>query len=313
MDPIVENSREIIRKGSKSFATAASLFDEDTRASVYLLYAWCRRCDDLIDGQELGFGCENISPEEARQRLQGLRQLTRDALAGKQVEDPVFAGLQRVAQRYRIPDRYPMDLIDGFAMDVEGREYHVLEDTLLYAYHVAGVVGVMMAYVMGAKDPAVLRRAADLGIAFQLTNISRDVMDDFANGRIYLPGTWLAEAGVPADELALPEHRAAVFEVVKRLLAVADRYYESAGEGVRALGFRAGWAICTASGVYRDIGALVLQRGPGAWDRRAVVSSRKKILWGVRGGLRAAGAATIDRLREAPPRAPDLWIKPDLC
>ena len=258
-------------------------------------------------------GAKTFPPEEARRRLDTLRTLTHQALSGESTEHPAFAGLQRVAQRYEIPERYPMELIDGFAMDVAGREYRSLEDTLEYCYHVAGVVGVMMAYVMGVKEPAVLSRAADLGIAFQLTNISRDVMDDAANGRVYLPIDWLAAAGVPVGEIERQDHRAAVYAIVERLLGVADRYYCSANEGIRALGFRAGWAVSTASGVYGDIGSVVREREAAAWDQRAFVSTPRKLKWVVSGAWRALTAVSFDRRREAPPRAPDLWMKPDLC
>ena len=313
MSDIAASSREIIRKGSKSFAAAARLFDAETRNDVYLLYAWCRYCDDLIDGQELGFGHAEITPDEARARLEKLRSATLDAVNGGPVEEPAFVGLQRVVAKYQIPARYPLELIDGFAMDVAGKDYRTLEDTLLYCYHVAGVVGVMMAFVMGVRQPEVLGRAADLGIAFQLTNISRDVMDDAANDRVYLPADWLREAGVPDGEIADPARRQAVFSVVRRLLEIADRYYASAADGVRSLGFRAGWAVSTASGVYRDIGSLVLERGSQAWDQRAYVPTSRKLLWGLRGAGRALTAVGFERRREAPPRAADLWIKPDLC
>ena len=118
MSDLAVNSREVIRKGSKSFAAAARLFDADTRDDVYLLYAWCRYCDDLIDGQELGFGHEEITPAEAASRLERLRAGTLDALNGRRVTEPAFRGLQRVAEKHRIPHRYPLELIDGFAMDV---------------------------------------------------------------------------------------------------------------------------------------------------------------------------------------------------
>jgi phytoene synthase len=313
LSDIAASSREIIRKGSKSFAAAARLFNSETRNDVYLLYAWCRYCDDLIDGQELGFGHTEISDDEAQARLAGLRSATMDAVKGRPVDEPAFIGLQKVVAKYQIPARYPLELIDGFAMDVAGKQYRTLEDTLLYCYHVAGVVGVMMAFVMGVRQPEVLSRAADLGIAFQLTNISRDVMDDAANDRSYLPTDWLREAGVPDGKIADPDQREAVFAVVRRLLETADRYYASAADGIRALGFRAGWAISTASGVYRDIGSLVLSRGPRAWDERAYVPTSRKMLWGLRGMGRALNAVGLERRREAPPRAADLWIKPDLC
>lgn len=313
LDAVAERSREIIRQGSKSFAAAARLFAEDTRADVYKLYAWCRYCDDLIDGQELGFGREQISQADSKARLAFLRRETERALAGEQVEEPAFLGLQQVAARHEIPARHPLDLIHGFEMDVRGYQYRELEDTLLYSYHVAGVVGVMMAYVMGVREPTVLGRAADLGIAFQLTNISRDVMDDADNGRGYLPASWLESAGVDPGAVAAPANRNAVFEVVARLLDVAELYYRSASQGVPTLGLRAGWAVSTAAGVYRDIGKLVLRRGARAWDTRAIVPGRRKVWWGMRGGFQALAAVSFGRRRPTRPRSPDLWIKPDLC
>ena len=84
--------------------------------------------------------------------------------------------------------------------------YATLADTLQYCYYVAGVVGIMMAYVMGARDTEALQRATDLGIAFQLTNIARDVQEDAAVDRIYLPADWLAEAGIPVGEIQQPQH-----------------------------------------------------------------------------------------------------------
>ncbi len=204
MDQLVEHGQSVIEKGSKSFAAAARIFDPRTRAGAYMLYAWCRHCDDQTDDQELGFEGSQLEPAEGRARVERLRTETLRAMSGEQVNDPIFAGLQRVVAESEIPHRYPLEHLDGFVMDVEGREYHSLEDTVEYCYHVAGVVGVMMAYVMGVRDEATLDRATDLGLAFQLTNICRDVMEDAAVGRIYLPREWLAEAGVPIEEIQLP-------------------------------------------------------------------------------------------------------------
>jgi len=312
LDPVAQSSREAIRKGSKSFAAAARLFDPETRGNVYMLYAWCRYCDDEIDGQELGFARSEPQTETIHERLDRIRGLTERAIAGEAVDEPVFDGLRKIVEQYAIPGRYPMDLIAGFAMDAADYRYETLEDTLLYCYHVAGVVGVMMAYVMGVRDSGVLRRAADLGIAFQLTNIARDVMDDAHAGRCYLPRELLREFGVPPDDVANPQFRKRVVLVAKELLRVADRYYESAAEGVRALPLRAAWAICTARGVYRDIGEIVLAQGEAAWQQRAVVSTGRKLFWVFAGGARAMLAVGLRRFQHASPRASDLWIKPGI-
>jgi phytoene synthase len=314
-DPIVALARERIAKGSKSFALAARLFSPDTRDDAMLLYAWCRHCDDEIDGQVLGFGRRSGDQRSATDILAALRAETLAALRGTPGADPVFQGLARVVQRHRIPERHPLELIRGMEMDVEmeagRRDYPVLEPLIEYCYHVAGVVGVMMAMLMGAREPAVLRRASDLGIAFQLTNIARDVVADAEMGRVYLPAAWLRDAGLPLTGLAAPSHRAALYEVTARLLDEAERYYASAEAGLPHLPFRSAWAVAAARRVYRDIGTLVRAQGASAWDRRASTSRRRKLA----GVARAAGDAAVTRIaagvRTEADRA-DLWTPPSL-
>ena len=309
-DAVLAASKASIVKGSKSFRSASRLFDAEVREDAWLLYAWCRRCDDEIDGQDHGFGHENLSPEEQQRRLARLYDQTRRALAGEAMDDQTFAAFQRVAQRHRLPERWPLDLLDGFAMDVEHREYRTIDDVLTYCWHVAGVVGVMMARVMHVTDAAVLRRAQDLGLAFQLTNISRDVIEDAQDGRVYLPADWLVEAGLEptAQAVADPANRAAVHAVTQRLLAVAEPYYDSARDGLRGLPFRSSMAIAAARGVYREIGRKVVRRGPDAWDKRVSVGKAMKLWLFGRGALIAIWTQMLDRGHPAPAR-PDLWTR----
>jgi phytoene synthase len=316
MDAVVSNSREMIRRGSRSFALASRLFDTATRDHAWMLYAWCRHCDDEIDGQELGMAPatppDHPETRDKAARLEHLRTQTLRALAGEPVTEPAFQAFQRVAREHAIPERHALALLAGFGMDVTDYRYRTFDETLLYCYRVAGVVGVMMALVMGARDARVLQRAADLGIGFQLTNIARDVLDDARNGRCYLPAEWLAKAGIPPEHIADPAHRPALVGLVERLLQEADRYYESAAIGLQSLSFRSAWAVATALGVYRDIGRVVRERGVRAWDTRAVVSTPRKLLHLCGGALRALRAVTWDRWRRPAPREQDLWAAPDL-
>lgn len=303
-EALVEFARQSIRQGSKSFSLASRLFDPATRAGAWCLYAWCRHCDDVVDHQVLGFADTRPAEATAAQRLDQLRHQTLSALDGQPVENPVFAAFQQVVQRHRIAQRYPLDLLEGFAMDVAGRQYQRLDDTLEYSYHVAGVVGVMMSCVAGARERPTLERACDLGIAFQLTNIARDVMADASMGRCYLPAEWLAEAGVTRDQLTDPDKHHAVFSVVLRLLDSAEPYYASAAVGETELPLRAAWAVATARLVYRDIGRRLRAAGPEGLQQRAVVS-KPRALW----LLFKAGALTL--LRHAPQAPRDhLWTMP---
>ena len=254
MTDLTASTHATIKAGSKSFALASVLFGRREREAAWRLYAWCRYCDDVIDGQVLGHGMA-ATTEGAPERLAELRRLTRLALETDTAVPDEFQALREVARAHAITTAQAMALLDGFAMDVEARAYRTLDDVLLYAFHVAGVVGVMMAEVMGVRDGATLQRACDLGLAFQLTNICRDVIEDAQNGRVYLPADWLAEAGVAADPavVASPAHRPAVAEVAERLLSEADLYYQSARDGLPALKLRSAWAIASARGVYRAI------------------------------------------------------------
>jgi phytoene synthase len=311
MDEIVSESKRRIELGSKSFSSAARLFSRDTRHDAYMLYAWCRYCDDRIDGQDFGFRSVAAAEDCAHACLSELRDKTRRALRGD-AHEPVFQALARVVHKHDIPERHPFELLDGFAMDVGERFYATETDTLEYCYHVAGVVGVMMAMIMGVRDPATLIRACDLGLGFQLTNIARDVVEDAEAGRIYLPDNWLAEAGLKREQIADPAHRAKVYEVIERLLGLADRYYASAQEGIARLPLRSAWTIAAAARVYRGIGQEIQSRGARAWDRRVVTSRSRKLGSLTLGGLDAIRALALAPVSKSRPRE-GLWTKPELA
>jgi phytoene synthase len=297
---------QTIAAGSSSFASAARLFDEATRQSTVMLYAWCRHCDDVIDGQSLGHGQREGSRAGNLQRLVQLEEETRLACDGLPTDNPVFAGLGEVVRRHKLPVSLLMEHLNGFRMDVVETRYDTISDTLLYCYRVAGVVGLLMARVMGTRDATALDRACDLGMAFQLTNIARDIVEDAEIGRIYTPGEWLEDAGIPRDELAQPWHRSALAQVAAQLVETADPYYESALSGLGALPLRSAWSVATARDVYRAIGRKVKERGEQAWDARVATSTLDK-LWFV-----ARGAAVALAMRTLPPdpRSNSLWQRP---
>ncbi len=307
MDDLIRQCRESIDKGSKSFALASKLFDPATRERAYLLYAWCRHCDDVIDGQVSGFG-QAVPAADIEVRLRRIEAATRRALAGEDAGEWPFRALGQVAAETGMPERYPLELIAGFAMDARDRTYRRFEDTLEYCYHVAGVVGVMMAIVMGVRpdDRATLDRASDLGIAFQLNNIVRDICEDARIGRCYLPDEWLAEADIPPGEFGKPVYRQALAGVAARIVAEAERYAESARYGTPALGFRSAWAVLAAADIYGGIGRRVRGLGALAWHKRASTSKGEKLL----AVARALPLAMRRRRWAMAPARNGLWTAP---
>lgn len=305
-DQLLAHAEHSIAVGSKSFAAAARLFDAHTRRSAVLLYAWCRHCDDVIDGQQAGHDAVVISQEEAQVRLLDLQRQTEAACADLPVDQPAFAALREVARRHDIPRAEAFDLLEGFAQDVSACRYQTLDEVMVYCYHVAGVVGLMMARVMGVQEARVLDRACDLGLAMQLTNIARDIVDDAKVGRCYLPQAWLSEFDLSADDLADVRHRAAVATLARRLVAHAEPYYASAQAGLPALPLRSAWAVATAGQVYRRIGLKVDSAGIDAWDGRLSTSKREKVGALVTGFWQALSC----RLRRYPQRPARLWQRP---
>jgi 15-cis-phytoene synthase len=308
-DRLILASRESIAKGSKSFALASRLFDAPTRDRATLLYAWCRYCDDVIDGQESGHGrvaYDGTPPERLRQ----IEALTDRALEGEPTGVMAFDALARVAAETRMPARYPRDLLIGFRIDVEERPFETFEDLLTYCYHVAGCVGVMMAIAMGVSpdDGATLDRACDLGIAFQLNNIARDVVEDAANGRRYLPGAWLDEAGLPRNGFSAPEHRTVLAMIVARLVDEAERYETSSRHGTPELRWRSAWAVLAAADIYGGIGRRVRAGGVRALDRRVTTSTAAKL--GAVAGALFAALSRSRRWASPGPSRRELWTRP---
>lgn len=309
MSDLVATSQDAIAQGSQSFAQAARLMPPGIREDTVMLYAWCRHADDVIDGQVLGHAVAAEAAADPAVRLADLRACTQAALHEDGPLAPPFAALRAVARRHDFPDEWPMDLIRGFEMDVTARDYHSLDDVLDYAYHVAGVVGVMMARVMGVRDAATLDRACDLGLAFQLTNIARDVMDDARLGRSYLPADWLRAAGAPPATAAGPAGAvpdAATYGVILRLLEAAEPYYDSARAGLAALPPRCAWSIAAALRIYRAIGQRIRAGGPGAYRSRISTSKAAKLALAGRGGWDMAAS----RLRPVRASRAGLWTRP---
>jgi 15-cis-phytoene synthase len=269
-------ARQILAHHSKSFSLAGRLLPAWCRDDAAALYAWCRRCDDAVDLQ--------ADPVSCARAVQRLRDELDDVAADTPQTDAVLAGFQDVARRHAIPLRHAHELIDGMAMDIGSVRYRTVEELLVYCYRVAGTVGLMMAHIMKVRDPAALRRAADLGIAMQLTNICRDVAEDERRDRVYLPEE-LLDVRREAD----PHRRAAT--AVKDLLRRADVFYRSGDQGLARLPLRCALAIRAARLIYADIGRQIARVGFDVRAGRAVVSRGRKLWLVVRAALRTLAGA----------------------
>lgn len=287
-EELVIEAQRAIAEGSKSFRFASLLFDKTTRERAQMLYAWCRRCDDIADGQDHG-GALDKDAEATQDRIEAIRVLTHRALDGQPTGAIAFDALGQVAAEVRLTADMADDVIDGFALDAADWHPRTEGDLMRYCFHVAGAVGVLMARVMGvpADDEDTLDRACDLGLAFQLSNIVRDVAEDAAADRCYIPEEWLVEADIPPGEHMKPAYREELVALVRRMVDLAEVHEAAARIGAARLPFRSRWAVLSAANIYGAIGREVRRQGAAAWDHRVHTSKAAKLGHVVRAFLQA--------------------------
>ncbi|MCU0818413.1 MAG: phytoene/squalene synthase family protein [Beijerinckiaceae bacterium] len=281
--------RQLLEKGSRSFAMASRLLPDRVVRPATAFYAFCRVADDLIDLGE----CPETGLAHVRERVEAMVQRT-------PFDHPADRAFAAVMAKHNLP-RAPVDaLVEGFAWDAKGRAYESLGELQDYAARVAGSVGIVMSLLMGARSDAALAAASDLGVAMQLTNIARDVGEDARNGRVYLPRDWLAEAEIDADELlAQPAFSPALANLVIRLLAEAERLYARAENGIVLLPPDCRPAIRAARLIYAEIGADLRRHRADSIARRAVVPDRWKMVLAFRAYAPLSGEIAARRKQTA--------------
>jgi phytoene synthase len=263
--------RQLLRTGSRSFYAASFLLPQRIRDPAIALYAFCRIADDAIDCAGDEPGAQTRALEELHRRLDRIYD-------GDPIDEYTDRALADVVACFGIPKALLEALLEGFQWDAEGRRFEDLSGVYDYSARVAGTVGAMMAALMGARSTQLVARACDLGVAMQLTNIARDVGEDARNGRLYLPLSWMREAGIdPEAWLKEPVFNDALAGVIERLLRAADTLYVRSDAGIAGLpmGCRAG--INAARYLYAEIGRQVERQGLDSISRRAVVPGSRKV------------------------------------
>jgi 15-cis-phytoene synthase len=271
---LIKKASFSISKGSLSFAMASRLLPKKIRHSIFLLYFWCRTCDDMVDEIPA-----NTGDKERSKVLRSLIDRTNRAIKSDSSTDKesAFAGLGQLFRLNSIPTCYALDLIEGMKSDLSHEPVRDEQQLSLYCYQVAGTVGLMFTHISGVSEAGALRTAMHLGMAMQLTNIARDVMTDFENKRCYLPENWLEDVKLKPLSKEMKERPDLAFKVVERVLVWADQCYEIGNVGIHHLPLRVAFAVQAASNIYRDIGRLVRDRRDKSWEQRLWVSTPRKL------------------------------------
>jgi phytoene synthase len=292
---------------AKSFRWAAAFLSDSQQRDVAVAYSFCRAVDDAVDEAE--------NPTQAVTAL-GLQQ---DMLTGQLPADAITRAYQELAQRCEFGLEPATGLLKGARSDLGRVLFEDDTELLTYCFRVAGTVGIMMCGILGVVDPDAKRHAIDLGIAMQLTNICRDVLEDAVRGRVYLPKKRLQAAGVRQEdliqfaELLAPKRtidddrtralRQKVAIVVRDLLRLADERYESARLGYPALPVRPRLSIMVAAELYQSIGhRLRDEQKADPLRGRVIVSRLRKVLVTLGASLRWLVGSTLNKSTRKPSR-----------
>lgn len=266
LDSAYEVCRRITEAHSRSFYLTSALLPADMRRAVRAFYAFCRRSDDLVDVADVDHGYS----------LDGWTAASRSLTAPP--DDPVLVAWADVRQRYHIPQEYPDELLEGVRMDLTIHRYETFDDLWLYCYRVAATVGLVSMHITGFRSLAAIPYAIKAGVALQLTNILRDVGEDAARGRIYLPQEDLRRFGYGEADL----HCARIDDRFRALMEFemgrAEHLYDEGCAGLGYLSDEGRFAIASAINVYRAILTKIRRNDYDVFHRRAYLSLADKLL-----------------------------------
>ncbi|MCX8196726.1 MAG: phytoene/squalene synthase family protein [Candidatus Micrarchaeota archaeon] len=264
-----EACKEVLQKGSKTFFLSSKLLPAAKKKAFWAVYAFCRKSDDIID--------EGNIP--ARKRLEMLRKWEKELLgayAGKPSKHPVIRAFVSVAKEFSIPKSYPLTLIRGVSSDLYRQRFSTFQQLRAYCFSVASIVGLMLLRVMGINSAKARKKAVYLGIAMQLTNIIRDVAEDFSAGRVYLPASDLRRFGLSYSDLGPKMQKGkkrAFIKLIEFECKRARKYYRLSLSGIRLLPKELQIAITTASLLYSSILDKIERSGFDVFKQQRLSSS----------------------------------------
>ena len=256
-------AQNALRQHSKTFYLASLFLGKKTALDVTQLYSFCRAVDDWADKE----------PDKALARLtlsQWQAQIQSCSADNQMVHDAL-----QLAAKHQLDHDAMTLLIDGVMSDLHPVRIADTAELTSYCFLVAGTVGLLMCQLLGARAALAKKFAIDLAIAMQLTNMLRDVAEDAAMGRQYIPQAWLP-VGVDVVHSSTA-NREQIKPALKRLFFLAERYYQSGYAGLRYLPLRHRFCVLIAARLYQEIGMVAQRGGFNAWDKRIVVSFGRKI------------------------------------
>src|SRR5215510_14644152 len=261
-----KQAEKITSAHSKSFYVASALLPEEKRSAVRALYAFCRIVDDIVD---------EANHADRESQLDYWRRMVETASFSD--DDLVAAAWADTIARYHIPRHYALQLIDGVARDLVQTRYQTFEELATYCYGVASTVGLMSMYIVGFHNNDAVPYAIKLGVALQMTNILRDVGEDYRSGRLYLPREELAFYGIHEKDISEGSLTNNWRQFMKFQIDRTRQLYDESWLGVKMLEHEGQLAIGAASIFYQGILDVIEKNDYDVFNCRASLSAIKKL------------------------------------
>ena len=263
-----DECRSITRREAKNFYYAFLTLPPQRRRAIYVVYAFCRHCDDSVD--------TGGSIEEKLATLSQIRQdLAGSPLTG--AATPLFMALADVADTYDIPQQHFQDLVSGVETDLVKTRYADFQELRQYCYQVASVVGLICLQIFGFQDSRARQHAVDLGLAMQLTNIARDVKEDLDMGRIYLPQDEIARFGYSEEDLKAGMVNQQFIELMRFQATRAKEYFQSGFQLLPYLSHRSRACPAVLGGLYCKVLDRIESHGYDVFSYRASLTGGEKL------------------------------------
>jgi phytoene synthase len=251
---------DVLRRSGSSFALPIRLLPIEKRQGTTALYAFCRRADDIVDN--------TTDPVAAAAALEGFAADLDATLVGRRSEDPVIRAVTDAVRRFAVPEQYLREILAGVRMDLVARRYQTFSELEEYCRRVATAVGLAAIHIWGFRDPQALAVGHACGLAFQLTNILRDIPEDLARGRIYLPIEDFLSHGCLPEDLAAGRITGRFADLASFQVRRAEQYFKDAVRLDRLLSTDGRLVFRAMHGVYRELLAAVKRTGAGIFTER---------------------------------------------
>lgn len=281
LEKAYEYCESVTRLHAKSFYFAAKFLPAHKQKAVYPIYAFCRHVDDEIDEAEISGQRESIAAVERWQSK------LNDVYAGKSLDaensgdekqNLVLSAWLDLLGKYQIPQKLPLELMQGVLQDTHTNRYENFDELYVYCFRVASTVGLMSSEILGYSEKIALEYAEALGIAMQLTNILRDVKEDAAMNRIYLPQEDLRKFDVSEEQIFANDFNENFRALIKFQIERARDYYAEGEKGIRLLEKDSRFTVLLAARIYSKILDEIEKQNYNVFNRRAQTSKRQKIL-----------------------------------